>query len=131
MAANTNEMSLTEDDVPGAIFLYSLVEKHSVEQLKRWLKCRGLKTSGKKSILIQRCQNCIDCGASQLIDPGIDDGYWLKTKEAEARSCATVSVNTILPINGWKPLCELEDNMPIITDGHIFYYIVESHPASQ
>ena len=30
-----------EKDVPGATFIYSAIEKHSVLQLRRWLECRG------------------------------------------------------------------------------------------
>ena len=45
---------LTEDDVPGAKFTGSSVEEHTNEKLKRWLHCRGLKTSGKRAELIER-----------------------------------------------------------------------------
>ena len=45
---------LTEEDVPGASFTYAQLERHSVEQLRRWLVCRGMKRSGNKSALLQR-----------------------------------------------------------------------------
>lgn len=39
---------LTEnEDVPGSRFERE-PEDHNVEQLKQWLKCRGLKFSGKR-----------------------------------------------------------------------------------
>ena len=45
---------LTEDDIPGAKLERKLLEKYSVTQLKRWLLCRGAKTSGKKEALMAR-----------------------------------------------------------------------------
>lgn len=54
MATPAKRIILEENDVPGASFQYNVIEKHSVEQLKRWLTCRGLKVSGKKSILVER-----------------------------------------------------------------------------
>lgn len=50
MAANL----LLEEDVPGAKFVHASVEEHTNIQLKRWLKCRGLPTSGKRPDLIER-----------------------------------------------------------------------------
>ena len=48
------EFILVEDDVPGASLPEKSVETCSVVQLKRWLLCRGAKTTGKKSALVQR-----------------------------------------------------------------------------
>lgn len=45
---------LTEDDVPGAKFVHINIEEHTNIQLKRWLKCRGLPTSGKRQDLLER-----------------------------------------------------------------------------
>ena len=45
---------LTEYDIPGAILPKETVEECSVGQLKRWLTCRGAKTTGKKSALVNR-----------------------------------------------------------------------------
>ena len=46
--ASSSLRSLTdEDDVPGSKFERE-PEEYTVEQLKRWLKCRGLKLSGKR-----------------------------------------------------------------------------------
>ena len=43
---------LTEDDgIPGSKFEKE-PEEYTVEQLKRWLKCRGLKQSGKRGELL-------------------------------------------------------------------------------
>ena len=50
MASNIMDsvVELTVNDVPGAAFMYSDIEKHSVLQLRRWLECRGLKRSGSR-----------------------------------------------------------------------------------
>lgn len=46
--------TLTENDgVPGSYFKHDPSE-YTVDQLKRWLKCRGLKPSGKRDDLIKR-----------------------------------------------------------------------------
>jgi hypothetical protein len=52
MASN---VVLTEDDIPGTKFAHANVEEHTNLQLKRWLKCRGLVSSGKRSELVERC----------------------------------------------------------------------------
>lgn len=43
-----------EEVVDGASLVYSSVEAHNCEQLKRWLKCHGRSQKGKKSELIER-----------------------------------------------------------------------------
>jgi hypothetical protein len=45
---------LNEEDVPRAKFVSGEVSEHSIVQLKRWLQCRGLKSSGKKETLVDR-----------------------------------------------------------------------------
>ena len=47
-------IDLTENDVPGARFVYDCVEKHSNVQLMRWLECRKLSKLGNRSILLKR-----------------------------------------------------------------------------
>ena len=49
MAKVPASVNILPKDVPGAVFLYASIEKHSVLQLRRWLLCRGLKTGGNKS----------------------------------------------------------------------------------
>ena len=46
------KIELSEDDVPGAK-LAGDFSQYTREQLKRYLQCRGLKTSGKKCDLLQ------------------------------------------------------------------------------
>ena len=45
---------LSEEDVPGVCFIHIKVEKHSVDQLKRWLARRGIKKSWNKTALSER-----------------------------------------------------------------------------
>ena len=45
---------LGEEDVPGASFIYDILEKHGVDQLRRWLACRGIKRSGNITGLLER-----------------------------------------------------------------------------
>ena len=59
---------LTEDDgVSGSKFDHE-PEKYSVEQLKRWLKCRGLKNGGKRGELVTRVSDCIKKGNHRILD---------------------------------------------------------------
>ena len=52
--AAKEDVILTEYDIPGAILPKETVEACSIGQLKRWLTCRGAKTTGKKSALVNR-----------------------------------------------------------------------------
>ena len=83
MAANLNSSSLkslknishlTENDgVPGSKFVKD-PDNYTVEQLKRWLKCRSLKQSGKRSELLTRVRECISSGNHCILDASIDSG---------------------------------------------------------
>ena len=52
--ASIKVIKLSEDEVPGAKFKGKDVEEHTNIQLKRWLECRGLKKSGKRTDLLNR-----------------------------------------------------------------------------
>ena len=71
-----NCVVLVEDDVPGAK-LVKKPEECSVEILKRWLECHGLKKSGKKSELINRVNQSISL---IKVDPKVDGGKWYDIK---------------------------------------------------
>ena len=50
---------LTEDDgVPGSKIEQD-PQHYTVDQLKRWLKCRSLKQSGKREEIVQRVASCL------------------------------------------------------------------------
>ena len=44
---------LSEEDIPGAKIPHETVEQCSVVQLKRWLLCRGAKTTGNKKVKVK------------------------------------------------------------------------------
>ena len=88
---------LTEnDEVPGSKFT-SCPEDYTVDQLKRWLKCRGSKQSGKRQELITRVKDCIASGNHHLLDPGIDGGKWLKAKEDREHGSNLTDHKSLVP----------------------------------
>ena len=62
--ANTSLQCLTvltqDDGISGSKFERE-PEDYTVEQLKRWLKCRGLKLGGKRWELVKRVADCKTC----------------------------------------------------------------------
>ena len=128
---STQKVVLTENDaVPGSKFT-SCPEYYTVDQLKRWLKCRGLKQSGKREELITRVKDCIASGNHYLIDASIDDGKWLKAKEdRENKSCsnAKTSLLTAPPEKNWR-LFPSKDIPPFFNYGHVYHYALEPFPA--
>ena len=80
-------------------------ENYTVEQLRRWLKCRGLKQSGKREELLGRVRDCIKSGDHHTLDSSIDDGKWFTAKAIKASNelkgnCKLVSV-PLIPTGGW------------------------------
>ena len=51
---SVKQIVLTEEDTPGAKLPRGNAEECTVPQLRRWLLCRGAKTSGKKAELVKR-----------------------------------------------------------------------------
>ena len=47
-------VKLLETDVPGAQLGEIGCNNYSVTELRRWLECRGMKTTGKKQELVTR-----------------------------------------------------------------------------
>lgn len=86
--ASTSVLSLTilteDDSVPGSKFQQE-PDSYTVEQLKRWLKCRGLKQSGKRNELLQHVADCMK-GDHHILDPSIDDGKWFPAKAMKENS---------------------------------------------
>ena len=69
-------MILTDEDhVPGSKFERE-PEEYTVDQLKRRLKCRGLKLSRKRDelALLKLVSDCIKSGNHHTFDPSIDEG---------------------------------------------------------
>ena len=74
--ASSSLQSLTvltdDDDVPDSKFERE-PEEYTVDQLKRWLKCRGLKLSGKRDELVKRVSDSVKSGNHHTLDPSIDN----------------------------------------------------------
>ena len=73
---------LTEDDgVSG--FKFERKPEYTVDQLKRWLKYRGLKLSGKREDIVQRVRDCVRNGNYHTLDPAsiVENGLLLKFKK--------------------------------------------------
>ena len=115
-----------EDDVSGSKFERE-PEEYTVGQLKCWLKCRGLKLSGKRDELLKRVSDCINSGNHHTLDPSIDDGKWFSAKvfKENAKLQANCGLNsfTFVPSTGWRAFPS--QNIPSLFNyGH--YYVLES-----
>lgn len=125
---------LTEDDgVPGSRFDQE-PDNYTVDQLKRWLKCRGLKQSGKRNELLARVKACIDARNHRILDVSIDEGKWFSAKVLKESSKDSVdgikqtnSNQRIphVPSNGWNTF-QSQDIPAMFNYGHIHYYALES-----
>ena len=117
-----------EDDVPGSKFERE-PEEYTVGQLKRWLKCRGLKLSGKRDELLKRVSDCIKSGNHHTLDPSIDDGKWFSAKvlkeNAKLQANCSLSLLSFVPSTGWRAFPS--QTIPSLFNyGHVHYYALES-----
>ena len=87
-----------------------------VEQLKRWLKCRGLKQSGKKSDLVVPVRNC--CVTGSHTGKGID----VKLRKTNV----TEEYAPTIPKSGWEPFPSYDI---LLNYDHVDHYAVETLPA--
>ena len=120
---------LTEDDgVPGSKFERE-PEYYTVDQLKRWLKCRGLKQGGKREEILKRVKDCIFSGSHRTLDSSIDDGKWLALKaikeNSELKGNNSVVSLPVIPTTGWREF-QSHDIPSLFNYGHIHYYALES-----
>ena len=127
---------LTQNDgVPGCKF-EGEPAKYTVEQLKRWLKCRGIKQTGKREDLLARVNDCLKSGNSHILDSCIDNGKWLEAKilrerNAESLTSSTNTVNDVpvtVPQTGWKAFPS-QDLPSLFNYGHVYHYALESLPT--
>ena len=124
---------LTENDgVPGSKFDRE-PEHYTVEQLKRWLKCRGMKLSGKRDELVTRVSDCIKKGSHRVLDVSIDQGKWFAAKVIKENQEVIVdksiksklSFVPTVPVSGWRTF-QSQDIPVLFNYGHIYYYALES-----
>ena len=120
---------LTENDgVPGSKFDRE-PEHYTVEQLKRWLKCRGMKLSGKRDELVTRVSDCIKKGSHRVLDVSIDQGKWFAAKVIKENQEVIVdksiksklSFVPTVPVSGWRTF-QSQDIPVLFNYCHICYY---------
>ena len=123
---------LTEDDgVPGSKIEQD-PQHYTVDQLKRWLKCRGLKQSGKREEIVQRVASCLQGPNHRILDVSIDGGKWFAEKvlkeneELKGRETFNEQVAVpIVPEKGWHSFPS-QDIPSLFNYGHIYHYALES-----
>lgn len=103
-----------------------------MEQLKRWLKCRGRKETGKRGDLIKRVSDCISSGNHRTLDVSIDEGKWFAAKVIKENKATDVSGyhqnNTdvpLAPLAGWRPF-QSQGIPSFFNYGNIYHYALES-----
>ncbi|KAG5888917.1 hypothetical protein JTB14_019413 [Gonioctena quinquepunctata] len=122
-----NNITLLAEDVPGANLREGIsLFDHSMQELERWLECRGLKKTGKKTDLVERIKNCIDAGREHYIFLGVDGGLWYDKKREitiQASSSSASSSITSRSDGKWNKFPSV-DIPKYFNKGHIYTYIV-------
>ena len=76
-------------------------EEYTVDQMKRWLKCRG-----KRDELVERGRDCIKRGDHHNLDPSIDNGKWFAAKvlnvSSDLQENGNLSSCLFIPSTGWR-----------------------------
>lgn len=101
---------MENEDVLGSTFK-SAPASYTLEQLKCWLKCMGLKQAAEREDLLVRVNDCLKSENHHILDLGIDNGKWLKAKILRHRKPESleVSIKTmpdvpLIPKTCWKAL---------------------------
>ena len=119
---------LTEDDgIPGSKFEKE-PEEYTVEQLKRWLKCRELKQSAKRGELLNRVRDCIASGSYRNLESSIDDGKWYaakalqEQKAQEKKGKSNLVSLPAIPSAGWRKFPSQDIRPALFNYGHVHFY---------
>ena len=111
---------LTEDDGVSGFKFERKPEEYTVDQLKWWLKYRGLKLSGKREDIVQRVRDCVRNGNYHTLDPAsiVENGLLLKF----FKKILMISISfPCIPSNGWRVFPS--QNIPSLFNfGHVHYY---------
>ena len=124
---------LTEDDgIPGSKFERE-AEEYTVDQLKRWLKCRGLKLSGKRDELVECVRYCNKSGGHHKLDPSINNGKWFAAKvlkeSSDLQENGNLTSPPFIPSTGRRAFPS--NNTPSLFNyGHVHNYALESIPLN-
>ena len=123
---------LTEDDGVSGSKIEQDPQHYADDQLKRWLKCRGLKQSGKREEIVQRVASCLQGPNRRVLDASIDGGKWFAAKvlkeneELKGRETFNEQVAVpIVPEKGWRSFPS-QDIPSLFNYGHIYHYALES-----
>ena len=117
---------LTEDDgVPGSKVEQD-PQQYTVDQLKRWLKCRGLKQSGKIEEIVQCVASCLQGQNHCVLDVSTDGGKWFaanvlkENEELKGRETFNEKVGVpIVPEKGWRSFPS-QDIPSLFNNEHIY-----------
>ena len=123
---------LTQNDgVPGSKFEQD-PENYTNTQLKRWLKCRGLKLSGKRADLISSVRDCLKSGNHYVLDSSKDEGEWLQAKILKENNINRIHLRDLTvpltPKSGWR-VFPSQDIPSLFNYGHVYHYTLESLPV--
>ena len=116
---------LTQNDgVPGSKFEQD-PENYTNTQLKRWLKCRGLKLSGKRADLISRVRDCLKSSNHYVLDSSIDEGKWLQAKILKKNHINRIHLKDLTvpqtPKSGWR-VFPSQDIPSLFIYGHVYQF---------
>ena len=111
-------VELTEEGIPGVQLTKDPTECSALE-LIRWLKCHGVKRTGRKQGLIDRVRGCI--AMKKAVNPKIDHGKWYELRVTRLGNNLTTSrPHQSIPNQGWKVFPSF--NIPqMFNYGHIYY----------
>jgi len=117
----------TEDDgIPGSKFDKE-PEEYTVEQLKQWLKCGGLKECGKRGELLKHVRECITSGSHRHPEPSIKNGKSyaaraLQEQKAQGKKRQSNLVSfPAIPFAGWRKFPS-QDIPALFNYGHVHFY---------
>ena len=113
---------LTEDDGVSGFKFERKLEEYTVDQLKRWLKYRGLKLSGKREDIVQQVRDCVRNGNYHTLDLWFP---WFAAKVLQENSDVKTNSGSIslpcIPLNGGRVFPS--QNIPSLFNyGHVHYY---------
>ena len=116
------EIILTENDAPGAKLTKDLTECN-LDELKRWVECRGQKKGGRKAKLIARVEGLLKLNLP--IDSKIDDSLCYKQKQQKNSHIMQRFNDISIPGDGWRdfPSRNLPQNFDY---GNVYHYLIES-----
>ena len=107
-------------------------DNYTNTQLKRWLKCRRLKLSGKPADLISRVRDCPKSGNHYAPDSSIDEGKWLQAKILKENNINRIHLKDLTvpqtPKSDWR-VFPSQDNPSLFNYGHVYHYTLESLPV--